>query len=46
MSRKIDENISHLPRDEEGIFCSTFENSSQQSEIKFREAVASQTYDN
>ena len=46
MSSKIDEIISHLPRDEEGIFCSTFENTSQQSEIKFREAVASQTYDN
>ena len=46
MPRKIDEIISHLPRDEEWIFCSTFENTSQQSEIKFREAVANQTYDN
>ena len=46
MPRKIDKIISHLPRGEEGIFCSIFQNKSQQSEIKFREVVANQTYDN
>ena len=46
MPRKIDKFFSHRPRDEEGIFCSIIQNKSQQSEIKFRELVANQTYDN
>ena len=46
MPAKIDRILSGLTLDEDGIRCSTFENTSQQLEIELREAVANKKYNN
>ena len=46
MLREINEILSGLPRDENGVWCSLFENISQKDEIQIREKVATKVYDN
>ena len=45
MSRQINEILSGLSQDENGVWYSSFENTSQQKEIRMRKKVAAKIYD-
>ena len=45
MSRQIDEILSGLSSNEEGLWCSFFENISQEEEVNLREKVAAKVYE-
>ena len=45
MSRQINEILSGLSQDENGVWYSSFENTSQQKEIQLRKKVAAKIYD-
>ena len=45
MSRQINEILSGLSQDENGVWYSSFENTSQQKEIRLRKKVAAKIYD-
>lgn len=46
MLQEINDILSGLSRDENGVWCSSFENISQQEEIQIRAKVAAKVYDN